>query len=82
MVYRMKLTYDEIADTLDVKYINGATIGYDLIPEIYEISDINLMLKSLLPNGVKVKITIDDSRLRSKLTTNKTVRLGEKCFFL
>ena len=33
-----------------------------------------MMLKSLLPKDVKVKITIDDIRLKSNLTTNKTIR--------
>ena len=39
------------------------------------------MIKSLLPNKVKVKITIDDIRLRSNLTTNKTLKFNEKSFF-
>ena len=33
-----------------------------------------MMLKSLLPIEVKVNITIDDIRLKSNLTTNKTIR--------
>ena len=80
MVYRMELTYDEIVDILDIKYIPGSTIGYTLPPGLYEISDINLMLKSLVPNGVKVKITNDAIRLRSNLTTNKTIRFTKKSF--
>ena len=39
------------------------------------------MLKSVLPDEVKVKTTIDDSRLRSNLTTNKTIRFTKKSFF-
>ena len=39
------------------------------------------MVKSLLPKEVKVKITIDDIRLKSNLTTNKTIRFTEKFFF-
>ena len=39
------------------------------------------MLKSLLPNKVKVKITIDDNRLKSNSTTNKTITFTEKTFF-
>ena len=38
------------------------------------------MLKSLIPNEVKVKSTIDDIRLNSKLTTNKTKNLARKHF--
>ena len=32
MVYRLHLTYDEIIDILDVKYIAGSTIAYTLPP--------------------------------------------------
>ena len=39
------------------------------------------MLKSLLPNDVKVNITIDDIRLKSYLITNETFRFTEKSFF-
>ena len=69
MVYRLQLTYDEIIDILDVKYIAGSTIGYTLLPGVYEISDINLMLKSLFPGKVKINYTIDHIGLRSNLTT-------------
>ena len=48
----MQLTYNEIVDNLDVKYFAGSTDGYTLPPGIYGISDINLLLKSLLPNKV------------------------------
>ena len=46
MVYKMALTYDEIVDFLDVKDIAGSITGYLSPPGVYEISDINLMLKS------------------------------------
>ena len=82
MVHRLQLTYDEIVDTLDVKYKAGSTVGYTLVPGIYEFSDINLMIKSLLPNKVKVKNIIDDIRLKLVITTNKTVRFTNKSFFL
>ena len=71
MVHRMPITYDETVDKLDIKYIAGSTIGYTLRPELYEISDLNLMIESLLPNKVRVNITIDDIRLRSNLTADK-----------
>ena len=38
-------------------------------------------LKSLLTNEVKVSFTIDDVRLNSNLTTNKTIRFTKKSFF-
>ena len=40
------------------------------------------MRKSLLPDEPKVNITIDDIRLRSNLTTNKTKRFTRKSFFI
>ena len=78
---RVELTYDEIVDVLDVKFIAGSTKGYALAPGIYEVIDINMMLKPLLPKNVKVKITIDNIRPKSNLTTNKTIRLTKKSFF-
>ena len=60
MVYELKLTYDEIVDFSDVKYIAGSNVGYTLAPSLYDITDICLMLKSLLRNKIKVKITTDD----------------------
>ena len=81
MVYRMELTYDEIVDILDVKYIGGSTIGKTTALGISEISDSNLILKSSRPKGVKVKNTIDDIRLKSNLTTYKTIKFTNKSFF-
>ena len=66
---------------LDVKYIPRSTKGYTLVPGIYEVTDIDMMLKSLLPKEVKVNITIDDIRLKSNLTRNKTSRFTKKSFF-
>ena len=51
----MELTYDEIVDILNVIFIAGSAYGYTLTFGIYEISDINLMIKSLLLDEVKVK---------------------------
>ena len=76
----MHLTYNEIVGILNVKYIAGSTKGYRMPVGVYEVSDINLMLKSLLSNKVKVKITIDDIRLKSNLPTNKTIRFNKRLF--
>ena len=43
--------------------------------------DINLMVNSLFPKEVKKSITIDDIRIKSNLTTNKTFGFSEKSFF-
>ena len=77
----MGLTYDESVGILDMKYIAGSTNGYTLPTGTNEISDLNLMLKSLLPKEGKENITIDDIRLRSNLTTKKTMKFTKKSFF-
>ena len=81
MAYRLRLTYDEVVEILDAKYIPGSTIGYTSPTGINEISDKISMLENLLPNEVNVNITNDDIRLRSNLTTNKTNRLTNQSFF-
>ena len=81
MVFRTELAYSKIEKILDIKYIATSVTAYTLPPGIYEITDINSMLKSLLPDDVKVNITIDDIRLRAKLTTNRTIRFTRKSFF-
>ena len=58
LVYRMQLTYDEIIDVLDLKYISTKRIGFSLDPGIYEIVDLNNTLKYILPDNVKINITI------------------------
>ena len=43
--------------------------------------DINNTLKHILPDNVKVSVTIDDVRLKSNLKTNQTLVFTEKSFF-
>ena len=81
LVYRMRLSYDEIMDILDLKYIPTKGTGYSLNPGIYEVVDLNNTLKHILPNNVKVNITIDDIRLKSNLKINQTLIFTEKSFF-
>ena len=81
MVYRLQLTYDEIVDILDFKHIPASTKRYTLVPGTYEVIDNNLMLKSLLPKEVKINITIDVNRIKSNLSTNKTIRFTKKNLF-
>ena len=81
LVYRMRLSYDEIMDILDLKYIPTKRTGYSLNPGIYEVVDLNNTLKYILPDNVKVTITIDDIRLNSNLKTNQTLIFTEKSFF-
>ena len=63
-----------------MKHIDASTSGYTLPPGIYEVSVINLVLKSLLPDDVKVNITIDDIRLRSNITNSNTTRCNKRSF--
>ena len=81
MVYRLQLTYDEIIDILDLKYIPTKRTGYSLNPSIYEVVDLNNSLKYILPDNVKVNITKDVVRLKSNLKTNQTLIFFEKSFF-
>ena len=81
LVYRFKLTYDEIMDILDLKYIPTKRTGYSLSPGIYEIIDLNNTLNHILPNNVNVNITIDDIRLKSNLEINQTLIFTERSFF-
>ena len=81
MVYRFQLTYDEIMDILDLKYIPTKRTGYSLDPGIYEVIDLNNTLKYILPDNVKVNITIDDIKLKSNLNTNQTLLFTKKSFF-
>ena len=81
LVYRMRLSYDEIMDILDLNYIPTRRTGYSLNPGIYEVIDLNNTLKYILPDVVKANITIDDIRLKSNLKINQTLIFTEKSFF-
>ena len=81
LVYRMRLSYDEIMNILDLKYIPTKRTGYSLDPGIYEIIDINNTLKHILPDNVEVNITIDDIGLKSNLKINQTLIFTERSFF-
>ena len=81
LVYRMQLTYDEIIDVLDLKYISTKRRGYSLNPGFYEIIYLHNTLKHILPDNVKVNITIDDIRLKSNSKNSQTLIFTEKSFF-
>ena len=49
LVYRMHLSNDETMDVLDTKHFPSKRTGYTFQAGVYEVSDIKLMLKSLLP---------------------------------
>ena len=81
LVYRRRLSYDEVMDILDLKYIPTKRTGYSLDPGSYEVDDLNNTLKYILANNVNVSVTIDDIRLKSNLKTNQTLIFTEKSFF-
>ena len=81
LVYRMQLTRTEILDILDLKYIPTKRTGYSLNPGIYEVVDLNNTLKYILPNNVKVSVTIDDIRFKSNLKINQTLIFTKNSFF-
>ena len=80
MVYRFQLTYDEIEDILNLEDLPTKRIGYSLRSGIYEVIDLNDTLKYILPNKVKVSVTVDDVRLKCNL--NFTLIFTEKSFIL
>ena len=77
----MQLTYNEIIDILGLEYIPAKRTGYTLNPGIYEVIDLNNTLKCILPDNVKVTITIDDIRLKTNLKINQTLIFTKKSFF-
>ena len=81
LVYRMRLSYDEIVNILDLNYIPTKRTGYSLNPGMYEVVDLNNTLKHILPDNVKVSVTIDDIKLKSNLKINQTLIFTEKSFF-
>ena len=82
LVYRMQLTYDEIIDLLDLKFVPTKRTGYSLNPGIYEVVDLNNTLKHFLPNNVKASVTINDVRLKSNLKTNQALIFTKSLSFL
>ena len=47
---------------------------------IYEVSDTNFMLKSLIPDEVKVNIKTENIRLKSNLNSTNKKRFNKKSF--
>ena len=77
----MQLTYNEIIDVLDLKYISTKRIGYSIEPNIYNVVDLNKTLKNILPNNVKIDITIDERKYKTDLKVNQTLIFTNKSFF-
>ena len=81
LVYRMRLSYDEIIDVLDLKYISTKRVGFSLEPSVYESINSNNTSKHILTDNIEINVTIDDIRLKSNLKINQTFIFTEKSFF-
>ena len=81
MLYTMGLPYDGALDILDINNIGASNIGCTPPPALSKNSALDYMLKSLLPIEVRVFLTIDDIRLRSNSTTDKTIEFTKKSLF-
>ena len=82
MVYRFQLTYDEIINLLDLKIIPRKKTGYSLNPNICQINDINSTLKYILPNNVKISVTIDEKILKTNLKILQLLIITDKKLFI
>ena len=81
LVYRMQLTYNEIINILDLKYIPTKRKGYSIKPNIYNVVDLNKTLKNILPDNIKINITIDERKYKTDLKINQTLIFTNKSFF-
>ena len=81
LVYRMQLIYDEIIDILDLKYIPTKRMGYSIEPNINNVVDLNKTLKNILPNNVKINVSIDERKYKTDLKINQTLIFTNKSFF-
>ena len=81
LVYRMQRTYGEIIDILDLKYIPTKRMGYSIEPNIYNVVDLNKTLKNILPNNVKINVSIDKRKYKTDLKINQTLIFTNKSFF-
>ena len=77
----MQLNFDDFIDILELKYIPTKRTGYSLNLGIYEVVDLNNTLIYILPDNVKVSVTIYDVRIKCNLKINQTLLFTEKSFF-
>ena len=80
MVYRMGLTYDEVTDKLDLKFILTKRTRYSLTPGIYEITEKNTNLKYIFPDNVKLSITFDGIGIKSNLNIIQNLQFTKNIF--
>ena len=54
---------------------------YSIEPNIYNVVDLNETLKNILPNNVKINVTIDERKYKTDLRINQTLIFTNKSFF-
>ena len=81
LVYRMRQSYDEIMDLLDSKYIPTKRMGYSIEPNKCNVVDLNNTLKNILPDNVKISVTLDEKKYKSNLKIIQTLIFTNKSFF-
>ena len=82
MVYRLQLTYDEIIEILDLKYVPSKRTSCSLNRDMCKKTEMDSILGHISPNNVKVSITTYDIRIKSSLKGNHTLMFTEKSFFI
>ena len=68
-------------DISDINFFPSQRTGYTISPEKNETSDINKTLEILIPDIVKISITIDNIRLGSNSNINQTLIFIGKSYF-
>ena len=69
-------------DISDLKYIPTKRTGYSIEPNIYNVVDLNNTLRNILPDNVKINITIGEKKYKSNLKINQTLIFTNKSFFI
>ena len=77
----MQLTNNEIINILDLEYIPTKRIGYSLKPNIYQICEINNVLKNILADNAKISVSIDEKKYKTDLQINQALIFTNKSFF-
>ena len=66
---------------LDYKYVPTKRIGYSLKPNRYQINDINIALKNILPDKVKISISIYEKIYKFNFNIIQTLIFTDEGFF-
>ena len=56
-------------------------MGYSIEPNIYNVFDLNNTLKNILPDNVKIIVTIDERKYKTDLKVIQTLIFTNKSFF-